>query len=235
MGLFDAFTGKAAKDAAAKNTALYNQYQTEGLGELDKGMASAIPELDKSIGAWTPLGDLGTKYGQGTNLYMDALGVNGAGGNANATGAFQASPGYEWARDQAVEATARNANRFGAGGNEIAAVTDRANNLANQEWGNWLQRLGGFVSPELSATGTAASGKSAGYGAKAGAYGADAQNRVNLRGNVAGGIANSNTAAANAHMAASNNFWFGLASLGGNVAKAAVPGGGSIGSKALGF
>lgn len=215
MGIFDALTGKAAKDAAAKNTALYNQYQTEGLGELNTGMANAIPELDKSIGAWSPLSDLGTKYGAGTNLYMDALGINGAGGNTNATQAFQASPGYNWARDQAIEATARNANRFGAGGNEIAAVTDRANNLANQEYGNWMTRLGGFVNPELQATSTAAGGKSAGYGAKAGAYGADAQNRVNVRSNVASGIAGSNTSSANAQTAASSNFWTGLMNLGG--------------------
>src|SRR5882762_8415941 len=222
MGLFDAFTGDSAKEAAAKNAALYQQYGTQSLSDLDKGFSGAMPELTNAVNAYTPLSNLGAKYGAGTSLYMDSLGVNGPGGNANATGAFQASPGYNWQRDQAIEATARNANRFGAGGNELAAVTDRANNLANQEYGNWQNRLAGFVNPELTATSGAAGGQAAGYGAKAGAYGTDAQNRVGIAGNIAGGIANSNTAAANAQMQASGNFWNGLTKLGGTIAGAAI-------------
>src|SRR5258705_3155792 len=200
MGLFDAFTGDSAKEAAAKNAALYAQYGQQSLSDLDKGFSGAMPELTNAVNAYTPLSDLGTKYGAGTNMYMNSLGLNGAGGNADATGAFQASPGYAWNRDQAIEATARNANRFGAGGNELAAVTDRANNLANQEYGNWQNRLAGFVNPQQSAVSGAAGGQAAGYGAKAGLWQNDAQNRIGLRGNVASGTANSNTAAANAQM-----------------------------------
>jgi len=181
-----------------------------------------MPELTNAVNAYTPLSNLGQKYGAGTNLYMDSLGVNGPGGNANATGAFQASPGYNWQRDQAIEATARNANRFGAGGNELAAVTDRASNLANQEYGNWQNRLVGFVNPELTATSGAAGGQAAGYGAKAGLWQNDATNRIGVRGNVASGTANSNTSAANAQMQASGNFWNGLMSLGGDIAKASM-------------
>src|SRR5258706_15039579 len=151
MGLFDAFTGAPAEEAAAKNTALYNQYGTDANKYLDTGLANQLPQLNNAISAYTPLSDLGSKYGAGTNMYMNSLGLNGAGGNADATGAFQASPGYNWQRDQAIEATARNANRFGAGGNELAALTDRANNLANQEYGNSQDRLAGFANPELTA------------------------------------------------------------------------------------
>jgi hypothetical protein len=225
MGLFDAFTGDSAKEAAAQNAALYQQYGTDANKYLDTGLSNELPNLNSAISAYTPLSNLGAKYGAGTNLYMDSLGVNGAGGNANAVGAFQASPGYAWNRDQAIEATARNANRFGAGGNELAAVTDRASNLANQEYGNWQNRLAGLVNPELSAVSGAAGGQAAGYGAKAGAYATDAQNRVGVAGNVAGGTANSNTAAANAQMQASGNFWNGLMNLGGNVAKGYFSGG----------
>jgi hypothetical protein len=220
MGIWDSFTGKPAKQAAAQNTALYKQYGTEAQADLDKGFAGAMPELTNAVEAYTPLANLGAKYGAGTDTYMDALGINGPGGNANATNAFQASPGYAWMRDQAIEATARNMNRTSPGGNEIAAVTDRASNLANQEYQNWLTRLGGFVNPELQATSGAAGGRAAGYGAKAGLWQNDAQNRIGVRGNVASGIANSNTAAANAQMQASGNFWSSLMNLGGNVAKA---------------
>jgi len=214
MGLFDSFTGAPAKDAAAKNAALYNQYGTDANKYLDTGLANQLPQLNNAIGAYTPLSDLGAKYGAGTNTYMDSLGLNGASGNANAVNTFQASPGYNWQRDQAIEATARNANRFGAGGNELAAITDRANNLANQEYGNWQNRLAGFVNPEQTAVSGAAGGQAAGYGAKAGAYGADTQNRIGVAGNVVGGVTKSNTDAANAQMAAGGNFWKGLTSVG---------------------
>jgi hypothetical protein len=75
-----------------------------------------------------------------------------------------------------------------------------------------------FVPQEASAVSGVAAGQAAGYGAKAGLFSTDAQNRVNLRGNVAGGIANSNNAAAQAQMNASGQFWNGLMALGGNVA-----------------
>src|SRR6266852_5707595 len=215
MSLFDAFTGGSATDAADKNAAEYQDYAKKAYNYLDLGNQNEQLNYDKGISAYTPVSDLGKKYGAGTSTYMDSLGLNGAAGNANAVGAFQASPGYNWQRDQAIEATARNANRFGAGGNELAAVTDRANNLANQEYGNWQNRLAGFVNPELTATSGAAGGQAAGYGAKAGLWQNDAQNRIGVLGNVASGTANSNTAAANAQMQASGNFWNGLMNLGG--------------------
>jgi hypothetical protein len=223
MGIFDVFTGSSAKKAAAANTAEYNKYGTNASNYLDKGLSNELPQLDNAVGAYAPLSDLGTKYGRGTDAYMDALGVNGAEGNARAVAQFHEAPGYRYQVDQATDQVARNANRYGAGGNEIAAVSDRAGNMANQAWQAHLANLGGFVNPELSATGTAAAGRAAGYGAKAGAYATDANNRVGVAGNVASGIANSNTAAANAQMAASGNFWNGLMSLGGNVAKAYAP------------
>ena len=223
MGIFDAFTGKPAKQAAANNAAEYRRYGNEAMGDLDRGMASALPELDSAIASWGNLKGLGAKYGRGTDGYMDALGVNGPEGNARAREAFVAGPGYDFQVDEAVNRAQRAGARFSPGGNEMDAVTRVASGLAGQEWGNHLNRLGGLVNPELQATTGAASGEAAGYGAKAGAYGNDAQSRVNVRGNVAGGIANSNNQAAQAQMNASSQFWNGLMSLGGNIARAAWP------------
>jgi hypothetical protein len=223
MGLFDIFTGSSAKDAAAANAAEYRKYGTASLGDLDAGMAKAVPELDNAIGAYAPLSALGTKYGAGTDLYQDALGINGADGTARAQSAFTTSPGYQFQVDEAVDRGQRAAARFSPGGNEIDSVTRIASGLAGAEWDKYLGRLGQFPQLESGAVAGAAGGRAAGYGAKAGAYGNDAQNRVNLRGNVAGGIANSNTAAAQAQMNASGQFWNGLMALGGNVAKAFAP------------
>ena len=119
-----------------------------------------------------------------------------------------------------------NAKGISLGGNAVDAVTRLTSNLYNQEWGKWLDRLGGFVNPELQATTSAAGGKAAGKGAIAGLWQSDAQNRSNVFGNVASGIANSNTAAANAQMQSSAQFWNALANLGGSVAKATMGGGG---------
>ena len=220
MGLWDVFTGASAEEAAAQNKKLYQQYQTQGLSDLGSGFAGALPAVQGATAAYAPVTALGQKYGAGSNLYMDALGINGPEGNTRATGAFQASPGYQWGVDQATDQATRKANAFGGlGGNTLDAITRLSSNLANQDYGNWLTRLGGFVPQESQATATGAAGTAAGLGAEAGLYSTDAQNKVNLRGNVAGGIANSNTAAAKAQMDASGQFWNSLMSLGGNAAK----------------
>lgn len=103
-----------------------------------------------------------------------------------------------------------------ATGNILDEVTKRAGGYADQEYGNYLTRLGGMVNPELSATG----GQSSGYNTLAGIYGQNASDKIGVAGNVASGTANSNTQAANSQMQASANFWNGLMSLGGNLAGA---------------
>lgn len=223
MGLFDMFTGKSAKDAANQNRAVFQGYQDAGLRDLDTGMERALPELDNAIGAYSSLDTLGAKYGRGTDLLLDSMGVNGAEGSARGRDAFTAGPGYQFMVDEATDRAQRAGARFSPGGNEIDQVTRVASGLAGQEWNAHLGRLGALVAPELQATSTAAGGRAAGFGAKAGAYGNDAQSRVNIRGNAAGGIANSNNQAAQAQMNASSQFWNGLMSLGGNVAKAFAP------------
>lgn len=225
MGLFDIFTGKPAKDAASKNTALYNTYKTDSLGYLDKGLATSDAATREGIAAFNPLGDLGAKYGGASNLYLDSLGVNGASGNARATGAFQTGPGYEFMRDEATNNALRKANAtgIGLGGNAVDAVTRLSSNLANQEYGNWQGRLAGFVPQEASAVGGAASGKAAGWNALSNLYQGDASNRANVAGTVASGLASSNNQAAQAQMQGSSNFWSGLMNLGGAAIGAAFP------------
>jgi hypothetical protein len=193
MGLFDIFTGDSAKKAAEQNTALLQANKTEGTNVLNTGQANSLAALDKVGGLYSPLS---AKYGAGTNLYLDSLGINGPEGNTRATDAFKAGPGYDWRVQQALDQTNRAAAATGglAGGNTLAALSDRAGNMASQE------------------------------GAEAGkvpVYQGTANSIANLGTNTATGIANQNTQAANAVMQGSGNLW----GLGLNLAKLGLGGG----------
>lgn len=240
MGLFDIFTGDPAKDAAAKNTALLQANQAAGTNTLTQGQNSATGALDQAAGYYAPLAQ---KYGGATSLALDALGVNGATGNQRATSAFQASPGYQYSVDQALQNTLRTANAAGGGsaansGNTLAALSDRAGNMANQEYQTWVNNLNGYVSPELQATG----GEASATAAKAPVYTNTASNIANLGTNTTNAIANQNTQAANAQMAGSGNLWglgLNLAKLGAGVASGGTSllggsGGAGIGSLFMG-
>lgn len=213
MSLFDIFTGDSAKKAARQNATLYDEYEENSLDDLDSGLRRGDKALDTGAQIF---GDLGSKYGKGSSLYLDALGVNGDEGVARARAAFTTSPGYGFQVDQATDAVARKGNALGVGtGNILDQVRSTAQDVANKEWGDYLTRLGGTIQPELAAE----SGKAGIFGAKAGLYQQDAQNRVNVRGNATSGTAASNTAAANAQMAGSSNFWGALINGVSSVAK----------------
>lgn len=213
MGIFDLFTGDPAKKAAAENTARLNALQTNGETVLNQGQTNALGSLTNAGGMY---GSLATKYGAGSNLYLDSLGVNGAAGNTRATGAFQAGPGYQYQVDQSLDGIARHAASLGGGmgGNTLAALGDRAGNLANQEYGNWQSKLGGLISPEMAAV----SGQAGAEAGKAPIYTNTANSIVGLNSNVANGINSQATQAANAQMQGSGNLW----GLGLNLAKLGV-------------
>lgn len=225
MGIFDIFTGAPAKNAANQNAALYQQYANQAGGALSSALEQAKGATNQGVAAYTPLSNLGSKYGAGSSLYLDALGVNGPDAMAKARSTYQASPGYQWSVDQATDAAARNAARLGltSSGNTLQAISDRAQQVANQDYNNWLGNLGGLVSPELSATGAAASGVAGQYGNLANLFNQYGQNQANVFGNVASGTAQSNNQAAQAQMQGSGAFWNGLLNLGAAAGKA-LPG-----------
>lgn len=213
MGIWDVFTGDSSKDAAQENQARLNALKTEGLGYLDAGKTGALGALDATKGIYQPLA---SKYGAGTDLYLNSLGVNGAAGNQAATQAFQAGPGYQFGVDQSLNALDRRAASRGmlASGNNTLDTLGTVTGLANQEYGNWQNRLAGLISPELAATGGMANAEMA----KAPVYTNDANSRVNLASGVTTGLNSQTTQAANAEMQGSGNLWnFGL-----NLAKLGV-------------
>jgi len=214
MGFFDSltdiFTGNSAKKAAAENKANLEAARTRGTDTLTGAKTESLAALDAARGYYDPLA---AKYGKASDLALDALGANGAGGNERAVSAFQASPGYDWSVDQALEGVNRKAAALGiaGSGNTLAALTDRASNLANQEYGSWLDRLQGYVSPEMAATGA-----QAGYTAvKVPVISNTANSIVGLDQNTVKGVNDQNTQAANAALAGSKNIW----DVGLNIAK----------------
>jgi len=197
----------AAGGYLGQNTALYGGLRDAGQGYLDTGLNAGLGALEGARGAYEPLSALAAKYGGGTNTYLDSLGVNGPEGNARATGAFQAGPGYEFARDQGLDAINRRraaSGMLGSGNADLDAIK-YGTGLANQEYGNWQTRLAGLVNPELTATSGAATGQ-AGIGRDiASLYGADAAARLGLEQGVTTGQAGVNQGLATNQMALGNS------------------------------
>lgn len=130
------------------------------LSDLNAGTTGAMGKLGDAGNAYDSLSALGSKYGAGTDLYLNSLGVNGAAGNQAATAAFQAGPGYDFTMNQGIDALSRKANATGqlVGGNADRDAMTYASGLANQTYGAWQSNLAGLVNPELQATSGAATG-----------------------------------------------------------------------------
>lgn len=216
------FGGGAEKEAAARNRGLLDQYKSGSLGALDSGLSNATGALNNAASAYAPLAGLGTKYGGASTMLLDALGVNGAAGTANAQSAFQAQPGYQFQVDQATDAINRRRAMSGMwdSGNTDIDLAKTVTGLADQSYNSWLSSLGQFINPELSATGGAASGIAGVNTSLANLYSQDAQNRVGVYGNTtSGGMSANNQEAAGKAAGAKNMLSAGmsLASLGAGM------------------
>lgn len=132
--------GNATKDAAVSNRKLIQDYDVRGNKLIDQGSTKAGGYLQDVTDLYSPLAELAT----GTaGLYGDALGVNGAAGSARARDAFTTNPGYEFQRDQGIQALDRSASARGSfqSGGAMADVLDYSQGLADQSYGSWLDRL----------------------------------------------------------------------------------------------
>jgi hypothetical protein len=220
-GFFDTlFGGGAEKEAADKNRALYSQYGQLGTGYLDTGFTGSKDALATAKGEFTPLSAL---YSKGSNLYADALGINGAEGNTRASSAFTTSPGYQQGIDAGIDVLNRRRAAGGmlASGNADLDALTFGQNQQNQQYNNWLTNLGGYDQKSLTTAGAMA-GVDTGL---ANLYQSDATNRVGLQGNVTSGNANANVLQAQGEAAGAKN----LLGAGLGVASLAMGGGGLSG------
>lgn len=141
MDMFDSlFTNKDS--ASAANAA--NAGIQEGWGKAKKFVGEGVDTYNNFATQAGAKFDPFLKTGTAANtMYGNALGLNGAEGNAAATGAFQAGPGYQFQMDQGLQALDRGAASRGmlSSGNLIQAEQKYGSDLANQEYQNWLKNL----------------------------------------------------------------------------------------------
>lgn len=202
--------------------------------DVTAGYDAAQPFLSKLGSAYDPMVQGGQNAFSG---YLDAIGANGEEGNSRAVANFQAGPGYEYARDQALEAVQRSAASRGmsASGNTSADLLKTAMGLANQNWQQYttnLQNGAGFFNTGLAGQanglGTqanAAIGQGTALGALGQASGRDTANLFgtaanlengfgrdvsNLWSQATAGTVGNNNQLAKAQTEASGNLWGGI-------------------------
>lgn len=170
---------------------------------LRQGLASSADAGRAGVAAWNPLANLGDTYGTAVNRYYDTLGLNGQDAARNAQAQYVADPGQQYQIDEATRAAINAASRTGSvgGGSTAQGIGRDVLGIVNTNYKNYQDRLAGFVNPQLQATQGAATGiaganktladiYSQGYGAIAGAYGANASQQAGLESGYGSDITN---------------------------------------------
>lgn len=82
-------------------------------------------------------------------------GLSGPQAQQDAFGAFQTTPGYEWQKNQALEAATRGAAARGGAmsGRTTAALASLGDGMAANEFGNYYSRLNNLYGSQLGAAG----------------------------------------------------------------------------------
>jgi len=228
-GFFDTlFGGGAEAEAADKNRGLYGAYNTQGQEFLKTGYDTSTGYLNNAVGAYDPLKALASKYGAGTDTYLNALGVNGPAGSTAAQSAFQTTPGYALSNEAGLDALNQRralSGGFNAGQTDMDAIKFGQNNLYQTQYAPWMAGLQGVNQNNLAATGTAAAGTAGAYGSLSDLSKAYAGDQTSLLGNFTSGMANANNTQAAGEAAGAKNLMSGVLGLGSML----LTGGGSAG------
>src|SRR5438132_1224090 len=140
MGLFD---NNAAEDAAAAMRTGYNQAEADAAWKLAMGIGASNDYYGRAL---VPFSTLYGRGLSGVDAYTDALGLNGPDGSARAVSRFQTSPGYQFQLDQGTQAIERGASARSslADPSTKLALMNFGQGVANQEYGNYLNRYSPF-------------------------------------------------------------------------------------------
>src|SRR6478609_7606684 len=122
---YDAARGALTSNFAPALSAVQGGYAA-ARPDITSNYQTGLDQINKGISGYNPYIGTGT---DANTMLSNALGLGGAGGNAAAQAAFQASPQYQWNLDQATANTVRGQNRYGiAGGNTLDAITRLGSN-----------------------------------------------------------------------------------------------------------
>lgn len=231
MGFFQDLFGDTAADAAKTAAAQKQAGLVAAQNYAEPKYAQAATDVSKGYqaaqGVWNPVNAIGTA---GASTYADFTGANGPEGQARARALFQTDPGYQFARDEALQATQRatGTGGFQDSGNVLTALQDRASGLASKQYGDYVARLAPFLGYSLGGA-QGASGAYTGEGtALSGLDTSLAQLGYGTQAGIGSAQAAGTLGEAAARTAAANN----IASLGTKLLGYAIGGpiGGSIGS-----
>ena len=146
----------------------YQQYLQKALGALQQHEQAGRGDIEdyygRGVGFGAPYREAGQ---QALGAYQGSLGLQGPAGQQRAIDTFRASPGYQFALNQGLEGVKRQeaARGLGGSGAELRALQRTGQGLADQEFGQYQQRLAGL----------AGAGQQAGLAAQQGAFGAGGQ------------------------------------------------------------
>lgn len=127
--------------------AALGQGREQGLNALGQGYGQARDDLGTQFGGAISRLDPWTTAGQDAlGVYQGSLGLGGDGARDSAVASFREAPGYRYQVDQASDAIARKASALGAlgSGNTMTAISDRAQNMADQGYKDWQGQVAGL-------------------------------------------------------------------------------------------
>lgn len=196
-GFFETlFGGGAEKEAAERNRAIAAQYGSEAQNYLTTGYGTGTENLNKAIGAYTPLQGLADQYNKAGTLNLDVLGVNGPEAQAAARSAFTTTPGYDLTQKAALDAIDRRraiGGMYASGNADQDTIDWVTKNLYEQQYAPWVAGLERAGNTGVATSGAVAAGQAGGYGSLANL----AQQYAGSQAGVAGNVANQNVAASN--------------------------------------
>jgi hypothetical protein len=133
------FTGDAIRSASNVAAGDINT----GIAQLGANYAAGRGAIsDYYTRALQPFTALQPAATAGYNLYADVTGAGGTAGQDRARALFQTDPGYQFARDQALDAIARTGVARGtATGNSMVDAARYAAGYGAQQYGDWVSRL----------------------------------------------------------------------------------------------
>lgn len=158
QGILDAARGSALA-ALGQGREAIGAGRDQGLSALGQNYDRARGDLNTqyagAIDRLNPYNDAGQNA---LGTYQGSLGLGGQANRDAAVSAFRQAPGYQYAVDQATDAVARRASALGAlgSGNTMQAISDRAQNMADQGYRDWQGQVSGLATLGQQAAGAQA-------------------------------------------------------------------------------